>query len=168
MSFAAMKVPGAVLLLSGSRQNFLYAVLAVSLCVRAQALQQAVIDRPSARVVLIVGCARPTDAAHVWTLSAAGARVESQRPGITPEETQDLSNRPLGQDVYQLIGVADFVDVETASRIGVRGQILTKPRMNTTAMLAAGHRVAVKGLYIAASPPRINLTSVVDLSERCP
>jgi len=32
----------------------------------------------------------------------------------------------------------------------------------------AGHRVAVKGLYIEGVPARINLTSVVDLGAACP
>ena len=35
-------------------------------------------------------------------------------------------------------------------------------------MLVAGHRVAVKGLYIEGVPARINLTSVVDLGAGCP
>jgi hypothetical protein len=40
--------------------------------------------------------------------------------------------------------------------------------VNATGVLAAGHKIAVKGLYIQASPPRINLTSVVDLGRSCP
>ena len=40
--------------------------------------------------------------------------------------------------------------------------------MNATGMLASGHKVAVKGLYIEGVPARINLTSVVDLGSRCP
>jgi len=163
-----LKFPKAVLLLSASCQNFLYAVLAVSVCVRAQLLAQAVFDRPRSPVIEVVGCARPGDASHVWILSDAGERSESTRVAIAPEEKPQLSKRPLGHDRYQLIGVADFVDADAASQIGVRGQILSKARMNTTGMLAAGHRVAVKGLYIGASPPRINLMSVVDLAATCP
>ena len=41
-------------------------------------------------------------------------------------------------------------------------------RVNATGMLVAGHRVAVKGLYIEGVPARINLTSVVDLGAGCP
>jgi hypothetical protein len=35
-------------------------------------------------------------------------------------------------------------------------------------MLANGHKVAVKGLFIQGPPARINLTSVVELDRRCP
>ena len=79
-----------------------------------------------------------------------------------------LETRPLGQNRYQLIGVADFVDAEPPGKIGVRGEILSPSRVNATGMLVAGHRVAVKGLYIQDVPARINLTSVVDLGAGCP
>ena len=79
-----------------------------------------------------------------------------------------MPSRLLGRDTYRLIGVADFVDVATARQIGERGKILTPSRVNTTGMLVDGSKVAVKGLYIDANPPRINLTSVVNLGGTCP
>ena len=94
--------------------------------------------------------------------------MESSRAGITAEEQAQLRERPLGGDTYQLIGVADFVDPDTSRKIGDRGAILTRPRVNATGMLASGHKVAVKGLLIEAKPARINLTSVVDLGPSCP
>lgn len=118
-------------------------------------------------MVLLVGCAATTAEPHIWILSQAGERTLSPTAGITTAEKRDLQNRPLGRDTYQLLGVADFVDADTAQRIGVRSRILSRPRMNTTAMLASGHKVAVKGLYIDARPPRINLTSVADLGGTC-
>jgi len=119
-------------------------------------------------VVLVVGCAREGAQPHIWALIQAGERAESSRPGITTEEKAQLATRPLGQNTYQLIGVADFVDAKTSRKIGVRGEILSPSRVNTTAMLVSGHRVAVKGLYIEGTPARINLTSVVDLGPACP
>lgn len=119
-------------------------------------------------VVMVVGCARAGAQPHVWDLIHAGDRSESSRPGITTGEKAQLGARGLGQNSYQLIGVADFVDAETSRRIGVRGEILSPSRVNTTGMLVSGHRVAVKGLYIEGTPPRINLTSVVDLGGECP
>jgi hypothetical protein len=119
-------------------------------------------------VVLVVGCARQNAQPHIWDLIQAGAADESPRLGITTEEKAQLGTRRLGQNTYQLIGVAEFVDVETSRRIGVRGEILAPSRVNTTAMLVSGHRVAVKGLYIEGTPARINLTSVVDLGPGCP
>jgi hypothetical protein len=125
-------------------------------------------DKPRSPVIVVVGCALKSAQPHIWTLSNAGERSESSRPGIATDDLEQLAKRPLGQDIYQLIGVADFVDADTSRTIGDRGALLPRSRVNTTGMLAHGHRVAVKGLYIAATPPRINLTSVVDLAERCP
>jgi hypothetical protein len=135
------------------------------------ALARATEQRPAAGtapVVVVVGCARQGAQPHLWDLTQATSATESPRPGITTEEKAQLGTRPLGQNTYQLIGVADFVDVETSRKIGVRGEMLSASRVNATAMLAGGHRVAVKGLQIEGTPPRINLTSVVDLGDRCP
>ena len=132
--------------------------------IRANGLRLATARTP---VVLVVGCARPSAQPQIWDLMHAGAASESPRPGITTEEKAQLGTRPLGENAYQLIGVADFVDGEASRTIGERGEILSPSRVNTTAMLASGHKVAVKGLYIEGTPPRINLTSVVDLGAGC-
>jgi hypothetical protein len=116
----------------------------------------------SAAIVVVVGCAAKTSAPQIWDLSRASAHVESPRAGIAADEKDRLGKQPLGHSTYQLIGVADFVDAETSRSIGDRGKILTTPRVNATGMLVNGHKVAVKGILIDASPPRINLTSVVD------
>ncbi len=118
-----------------------------------------------AAIVMVVGCASKTSAPHIWDLTRAGARAESTRAGITTADKDQLARQPLGRDIYQLIGVADFVDAETSRSIGDRAKILTPPRVNATGMLVSGHKVGVKGLLIDASPPRINLTSVVDLGS---
>jgi hypothetical protein len=144
------------------------AALLVTPMPRVQAVEQRTANRPAAPLVMVVGCAAETAQPQIWTLSHAGARSESLRAGITAEERAQLAPRLLGGDTYQLIGVADFVDADTSRQIGVRGEILPPARVNATGMLAAGHKVAVKGLYIQASPPRINLTSVVDLGRSCP
>jgi hypothetical protein len=121
----------------------------------------------AAAIVMVVGCASTTSAPHIWDLTRAGARTESARAGITTAEKDQLAKQPLGRDAYQLIGVAEFVDAETSRSIGDRARILTQPRVNATGMLVSGHKVGVKGVLIDASPPRINLTSVVDLGS-CP
>ena len=119
----------------------------------------------AAAIVMVVGCAGKTASPQTWSLTQAGTRVISSRPGITPSQKDQLAKQPLGQDTYQLIGVADFVDGDTSRAIGDRGKILTPARVNATGMLASGHKVAVKGLLIDATPPRINLTSVLDLGS---
>jgi hypothetical protein len=129
-------------------------------------------QRPAAAspapVVMVAGCAMETAQPQVWDLSHAGERSESSRAGITIEEKAQLEQRQLGRTTYQLIGVADFVDPDRSRKIGVRGEILSTSRVNATGMLVSGHKVGVKGLFIEASPARINLTSVVDLGRRCP
>ena len=144
------------------------AVLAAASIAGAVHAQQMPVEKPGSAVVVIAGCAKATAQPHIWTLSNAGDRVESATVAITTEEKERLAAQPSGQNTYQLIGVADFVDGETSRKIGVRGKILTAPRVNATGMLADGHKVGVKGLYIDARPPRINLTSVVDLAAKCP
>jgi hypothetical protein len=145
-----------------------WAVLAAASMTGAVHAQQLPVEKPGSALVIVAGCAKATAQPHIWTLSDAGARVESATVAITTEEKERLAAQPPGQNTYQLIGVADFVDGETSRKIGVRGKILTAPRVNATGMLADGHKVGVKGLYIDARPPRINLTSVVDLAARCP
>jgi hypothetical protein len=119
-------------------------------------------------MVTVVGCAAPTEAPHVWALSNAGEPVSASSAGITMAEKAALEQRSLGRAVYHLVGVAEFVDADAARRIGARDRLMPPSRMNTTGMLATGHRVAARGLYIEGKPPRINLTSVVDLGSACP
>jgi hypothetical protein len=125
-------------------------------------------DTPKSPVVLAVGCASQGTQPNIWLLSHVGERSESSRAGITSEEREQLPQRSLGQDTYELIGVADFVNADASRTIGVRGEIFPRSRVNATGMLANGHKVAVKGLLIQGSPARINLTSVADLGPRCP
>jgi hypothetical protein len=143
------------------------AILTAVLPMSRQTIPQPSQANPRAPMVVVVGCARTTTLPQIWDLTQAGARVESSRAGITTSEKGQLAKQPLGQNTYQLIGVADFVDADASTMIGDRGKILTRARTNTTGMLASGHKVAVKGLLIDATPPRINLTSVLDLGS-CP
>lgn len=147
----------------------LVAVLALLSCgpgaEGAQTPQPLPSERPRSAIVLAIGCAAEGPAPHIWVLSRARPHVESAQPGITTAEKARLSAEPLGEATYHLIGVADFVDAATAAKIGVRGKLMAESRMNTTGALASGHKVAVKGLYVEGTPPRINLTSVADLGK---
>ena len=121
-----------------------------------------------AAVVLTVGCAAKTAQPHIWRLTHVADPTEASQAGITADDKVRLATRPPGQRVYELIGVADFVDADSSRAIGQRGEILSRSRVNSTGMLVTGHKVAVKGLYVDGVQPRINLTSVVDLGEPCP
>ena len=118
-------------------------------------------------MVTVAGCAAPTDQPGVWALGHAGPRHESANAGITRDEQDVLAAATPGDQRYLLVGVAEFVDPEMSRAIGVRGRLLPVSRVNSTGVLAGGRRVAVKGVYIAGSPERINLTSVVDLGRAC-
>ena len=129
---------------------------------------QLFLEHAKSPVVLVVGCAGETARSQVWVLSHAGERSESSSAAVTTHEKERLATRPLGSATYELIGVADFVDIEKSRAIGVRGQILPASRVNATGVLAQGRKVAVKGLYIESTPPRINLLSAVTLGPGCP
>ena len=151
-----------------ARMSACAAIALVVASSRARTLAQSLTMPPKAPVVALVGCAGRSASPHIWNLSHASQRTESPRAGITANERERFGKRALGQGVYQLIGVADFVDAETSRTIGARRDILPPARVNATGMLVSGHKVAVKGLFIEGSPPRINLTSVVDLGVECP
>ncbi len=133
---------------------------------QAQAPTQAA--PPASPLVLVVGCAQKGPQIHVWRLTNVGERSVAPQPSISSEEQAAASGRPLGGDTYELVGIADFVAPEISVQIGDRGGILTPERANATGALTPGHKVAVKGLYIAGTPARINVTSVVPLAPRCP
>jgi hypothetical protein len=119
-------------------------------------------------LVTVVGCAKTTAEPHIWALTHAGELTPSSTAGITTREKLELQKRLTGRATYQLIGVADFIDPEQARRIGLRAKLFSPTRMNTTAQLIDGHKVAAKGLYIEGKPARVNLTSVLDLGKGCP
>ena len=118
-------------------------------------------------VVTVVGCAATTAEPHIWALTRAGDVTPASSAGITTQEKPELQKRPIGRGSYHLIGVADFIDPEQARRIGLRAKLVPPTRMNTTAQLIDGHKVAVRGLYIEGKPARINLISVLDLGTEC-
>jgi len=135
----------------------------------ASAVQaQAPAAQPTSPIVLVVGCAERGATPHVWRLSNVGERVVTPQPSISEEEQAAASGRPMGGEMYELVGVADFVAPDLSLQIGDRGDILTNERANTTGALVQGHKVAVKGLYISGTPARINVTSVVQLAPTCP
>lgn len=140
--------------------------LALGSVVMAQSGSQPPVN-PRRPIVLVTGCARATPKPHLWQLSKASSRTETNNPGITNDEVEELKKRAGTNANYELIGVADFVAPETSREIGLRKELIPPARVNTTSTLAAGRRVAVKGMLLPATPPRINLTSVIDLGTTC-
>ena len=147
--------------------------LAVTIACTGEAVGESNAPAPTATrgpvvpIVIVTGCASRTADPLIWNLSRAGRRRETMQAGITSTEERQLAHESLGSDTYHLVGVAEFVDAKSSASVGVRAQILSPSRVNATGMLVEGHRVAVKGLYIAGQPASINLTSVVDLNPEC-
>jgi hypothetical protein len=125
-------------------------------------------EKPKAPLVIVVGCAKPGSQPTIWTLSNVSERTEAPTPALNKAETEQATARTLGSETYDLVGIADFVAPDASRKVGNRTDILAAERVNTTGKLAAGHKVIIKGLYVAGATPRINVTSVVDLAPSCP
>lgn len=143
-------------------------VSVVTVFTAAAHAQQKPADKPKSPIVVVSGCAKPGSNPAVWTLSNASERTEAPQPALNKEEQEAAAKRALGSDSYELVGVADFIPPDMSHSVGNRKDILTKERVNTTGKLQAGHKVIIKGLYIAGTPSRINVTSVIDLAPSCP
>ena len=111
-------------------------------------------DRQAASpVVAVAGCAASSAEPHIWILSNATARVESDRPGLTVAEKAQLASQPLGRDTYRLIGVADFVDAGTAARSACAARSCRRPDEHDGACWSAATRWRSRVCYIAGPPP---------------
>jgi hypothetical protein len=136
-------------------------------------------------ITTLVGCVAPSSAINTWKMTnasklppvpapapAAGAAT-SQAAGerishnVTKEEKEAAAKLAAGSESFDLIGVADFVSPEAARQFQTRAALYPIERINATGALSANRKVAAKGVWIPGSPARLNLTSVVVLSESC-
>jgi hypothetical protein len=86
---------------------------------------------------------------------------------VTADEKEAAAKLATGSDTFELVGVADFVAPSLALNIDTRKALYPVERVNSTGALAPNRRVAAKGVWIPGTPGRVNLTSVVVLSESC-
>ena len=126
---------------------------------------------PQVQLVQSVGCVEQqgTGPEPTWWLSSAIEPAEA-RPGLFNEsEISDIADEMVtGSQRFQLIGVADFLDVEGLLASGQRELFTTPEQANATGDLRPGRTVVVKGLLIEADDVRrINLMAVVGLSDTC-
>ena len=146
------------------------AVVACSMWGGLAAKQQQVdLSRPTVAMVQSVGCvSREAGTPPTWWLTSATDATETETPYASNNEIEGLRNASPGSNRFQLIGVADFLDAEGALNQFQRGDFTASESVNATGQLVAGHRVAVKGLFLEATDPqRINLTSVISLADSC-
>ena len=127
------------------------------------AAQDRDLTKSAVDMVASVGCATKDD--ETWTLTQASEPISTGAPFSSREEIEEASGIPLGSGAYVLIGVADFLAPEELLDEFQRAEFTSVDSVNSTGALADGHRILVKGLFIENQ--RINLTSVIGLTERC-
>jgi hypothetical protein len=134
----------------------------------------------------VVGCVAPGNSPVMWRMTSAAKlppvaqKEEARAEGVSAEaaafrvshnvlkdEKDAAAKLPVGSDTFELVGVADFVAPDQALDFDTRKQLYPIERVNSTGALAPNRRVAAKGVWIPGSPARVNLTSVVVLSESC-
>lgn len=139
------------------------------LTLHAQRGRGATGEKPKVDIVQSVGCAeRKGGTPESWWLTrAADPRVVG--PGMfNTTQVEEARKVALGSQLFQLIGVADFLDAEGLLKSDQRKEFTTKETANATGQLRTGHRVLVKGLLIeGADQKRINLLTVIGLAETC-
>ena len=144
--------------------------------------QEASKDHP---ITTLVGCVAPGSSPVVWRMTS-GAKLpavpvkgrdgEALNPevaafraahNVTKDEQDAAGKLAVGSETFELVGIGDFVSPAMALNIDTRKALYPVERVNSTGALAPNRRVAAKGVWIPGNPGRLNLTSVVFLSESC-
>ena len=121
---------------------------------------------PTVPLVRTVGCVEKDGDA--WFLTRATDPEVTQYPFPSAVELEDAGRAALGSHRLQLVGVTDFLDAEGLLASFQRAEHTAPASVNATGALAAGRRVAVKGLYITSvEPHRVNLTSAMAVADTC-
>ena len=123
-------------------------------------------EQPTVPIVQSVGCVELQGS--TWLLGRATDPIESDTPYASDEEIEEAQSLGLGSNRFELIGVAEFLDIEGLLAQFQRADFTAPESVNSTGQLRTGHKIAIKGLYLQdAEPSRINLTSVISLEESC-
>ena len=139
---------------------------------QAQALQrrgQAAGGAPKVPMVQSLGCVeRKGGSTGTWWITRATDAKPTQTTFFNATDVDEAKATALGTSAYQLIGVADFLDVDGLLQEGQRSQFTTRQSANASGQLRAGRKVVLKGLLIEGEgQKRINLTQVVSLADAC-
>ena len=121
---------------------------------------------PTVPLVRTVGCVEMDGDA--WFLTRATDPEVTRYPFPSAVELEDAGRAALGSNRLRLVGVTDFLDAEGLLASFQRAEHTAPASVNATGALAAGRRVAVKGLYITSvEPHRVNLTSAMAVADTC-
>ena len=122
--------------------------------------------KPTVPLVSAVDCVDTANGS--WFLSRATEPKETQAPYASEADVEEARSATLGSNRFELIGVAEFLDIEGLLALHQRAEFTAPESVNATGQLVPGTKVAVKGLHItAAGPSRLNLTSVTSLAGTC-
>ena len=123
-------------------------------------------SKPTVPLVKAVGCVEQDG--ESWFLTRATDPEETEYPFASAAELQDAGSAALGSNRLQLVGVTDFLDVNGLLASFDRAEHTAPESVNATGSLAAGRKLAVKGLYITSvEPHRVNLTSAMVVADTC-
>jgi hypothetical protein len=126
-------------------------------------------EKPKVDIVQTVGCADRKDGSpEIWLLTRAAEPEVAPAGLLNVKQVEAAKTAALGTNVFQLVGVADFLDTEGLLRSGPRKEFTTPETANATGDLRPGRKVLVKGMLIdTLDPKRINLLAVVGLADTC-
>jgi hypothetical protein len=136
-------------------------------------------EKPKVDIVQTVGCAErksgndpggrgPRSERDTWWLVRAADPRVAPAGMFSSTQIEAAKNAAPGTQIFQLIGVADFLDTEGLLGSGQRKEFTTPETANATGALRQGHKVLVKGLLIdTETPNRINLLAVIGLADMC-
>jgi hypothetical protein len=131
--------------------------------------QPAGAEKPKVDIVQSIGCAeRRNGGPETWWLGRA-SDPRATAPGVfTVKQVEEARGAALGTNLFQLAGVADFLDTEGLLRTGRRAEFTSAETANASGQLQPGRKVLVKGLLVEVDgQKRINLISVISLADRC-
>ena len=131
--------------------------------------QYATTRKPQVEIVHTVGCVEHRSGADgTWWLTRAADPTVTQAGVFNSDLVEEGKAENLGSNVFQLVGVADFLSAEGLLRSGDRALFTTPEQVNATGDLREGRTVLVKGLLIdPETEPRINLVAVVGMPDLC-
>jgi hypothetical protein len=135
-------------------------------------------EKPKVDIVQSVGCVERKDGSpggrgpgsetDTWWLIRAADPRTAPAGMFNSTQVETARTAALGTNLFQLIGVADFLDTEGLLRSGRRKEFTTPETANATGQLREGHKVLVKGMLIdTGDPKRINLLTVIGLADSC-
>lgn len=125
--------------------------------------------KPKVDVVAGVGCVeRKGGDPPTWWLSHAADPKVTASASFSTAEIDQMKMAPIGTGVYQLVGVGDFLDVDSLLQDPLRAQFTTRETANATGQLREGRKVVVKGPLVEVNgQKRINVLAVLGLADTC-